>query len=168
MTQPIPAADLPADSPQPDSYEVFRATADGLMTHCGTVQAAQPAAARRAARKQFGPATAELWLVPAAAISQVRSDDGLESAYALETPPEAEPPVIVQEARAYQRGEQDYAVFRQPAPDALRRHLGMVRAASAPEALQQAEAVFGPAAGHGSYWLLPWAAVLVVESGAEA
>ncbi|RTQ48173.1 hypothetical protein EJV47_17230 [Hymenobacter gummosus] len=159
---PPSTSSLAPDAAQPDAYEVFRADAAGTMTHCSTVQAASPTAARRAARQQCGPADAELWLVPASAISQVRTDDGLESTYALDAA-EPEPPASVQERQAYQRGEQDYVVFRLPEPDAPRRHLGMVRAASAPEALQQAEAVFGPATGHGSYWLLPWTAVLVVE-----
>ncbi|AYA35956.1 phenylacetic acid degradation b [Hymenobacter oligotrophus] len=154
-----------------ETYEAFHQKKDGTaFTYVGPVHAPTADVAFLFAKEQYSrrfPCTG-MWVAPTRAISLTRYVGDTESVYDFVTeqlPAQAgpEPDESVQQAEAYARGEEDYAIFHLKKRGKAHVHAGMVRAASPEEALLQAKAVFGEQRPVVNVWVVRWADVLTSD-----
>lgn len=154
-----------------ETFEVFHQKKEGAAyVYVGPVHAPTADVAFLFAKEQYSrrfPCTG-MWVVPTRAVLVTRYVGDTESVYDLltETLPTAagpEPEESVQQAEAYARGEEDYAIFHLKKRGKAHTHVGMVRAAAPDEALLQAKAVFGEQRPVANVWVIRWADVLTSD-----
>ncbi|KAA9327213.1 phenylacetic acid degradation b [Hymenobacter busanensis] len=154
-----------------ETFEVFHQKKDGTAyAYVGPVHAPSADVAFLFAKEQYSrrfPCTG-MWVTPTRAISLTRYVGDTESVYdtlteSLPTHAGAAPDESMQQAEAYARGEEDYAIFHLKKRGKAHVHVGMVRAASPAEALLQAKAAFGEQRPVVNVWVVRWADVLTSD-----
>ncbi|MBG8551940.1 phenylacetic acid degradation b [Hymenobacter guriensis] len=155
-TAPAPTPKAAFD--QFETFEVFHQKKDGAAyTYVGPVHAPSADVAFLFAKEQYSRrfACTGMWVVPTSAINLTPYVGDQESVYdgVSAIVPTADAPAEPQE----------YAIFHLKKRGKAHTNVGLVRAASAADALYQAKLTFGEQRPVVNVWVLPWNEVLTLD-----